>query len=289
MAFQRRKAVWHLPSGPVTLGVQTLLAARINLSQGSHARKANAAAALDLANELEAAGADLVELNPGPRTLRAGLPSPTEELPRLVPVLRKLGPHLSIPIAVLTANTDTAQRAFEFGATVIHDPTGLAYDRDLAPAANEADAALILGHMRGSPEQWRRLEPLLRLYDHVRTELRASLLRAHKAGIERRKIVLDPGLEHGKHGHENFKLLRSLSTLVPPGQGIQVTLAGKRFFLGSVRATPDQRKAGLTVAATLALESGAHMLTVERPQALRDAVAVVDRIYRADEAGMGFE
>jgi dihydropteroate synthase len=109
-------------------------------------------------------------------------------------------------------------------------------------------------------------------------------LRAHKAGIERRRIVLDPGLEHGKRGHENFNLLRSLGSLAPPGQGVQVTLAGKRFLLESVRASAAQRAAALTVAATLALESGAHMLTVERPDSVRDAVAVVDRIYVGDEA-----
>ncbi len=287
MAFQRRKAVWNLPAGPITLGVRTLLAARINLVQANAPGRGAGNAAVDLANEMEEVGADLVELNPGPKTLTGALPSPTDELPRLVPVLRKLGPQLSVPITVLTANTETAKEAIALGATVIHDPTGLAFDKDLAPAVNEAGASMILGHMRGAPEQWRRLEPLPRLYDHVRTDFLASLLRAHKAGIERRKIVLDPGLEHGKRGHENFKLLRSVSTLVPPGQGVQVTLAGKRFFLGSVRATAAQREAALTVAATLALESGAHMLTVLRPDALRDAVAVIDRIYRADEAGGG--
>lgn len=284
MAFQRRKALWRLQGQQITLGVRTLLTARIDLLRGGRPTKAGASAALELAYELDEAGADIVELNPGPRALTTGMPSPAEELPRLVPVLRKLGPRLDIPISVRTANTDTARRAVGLGAAIIHDISGLAYDKLLATAVNETDASLVLGHMRGAPTQWRRMEPLMRLGEHVRTELRASLLRAHKAGIERRRIVLDPGLEHGKRGQENFNLLRSLRGIAPPSQGIQADLAGKNFLLESVRASAAEKAAAESVAAVLALQSGAHMLTVERPETIRNAVSVIDRIYVADEA-----
>lgn len=284
MAFQRRKALWRLQGEQITLGVRTILTARVDLPRRGRPAKLNASAVLELAYELESAGADIVEINPGPPTLTTGIPSPADELPLLVPALRKIGPRLTVPISVVTANAETARRAIGLGAAIIHDISGLAYDKGLGAAVNETNASLVLGHLRGSPTQWPRLEPLTRLGDHVRTDLRASLLRAHKAGIERRRIVLDPGLEHGKRGHENFNLLRSLGSLAPPGQGVQVTLAGKRFLLESVRASAAQRAAAVTVAATLALESGAHMLTVERPDSVRDAVAVVDRIYVGDEA-----
>ena len=284
MAFQRRKALWRLQGQQVTLGVRTLLTARIDLRSRGRSTKADASAVLALAYELDEAGADIVELNPGPRVLTSGIPSPAEELPRLVPALRKLGPRLDIPISVRTANTDTAKRAVGLGAAIIHDISGLAYDKLLATAVNETDASLVLGHMRGAPTQWRRMEPLMRLGEHVRTDLRASLLRAHKAGIERRRIVLDPGLEHGKRGHENFNLLRSLKGIAPPGQGIQADLAGRNFLLESVRASAAEKAAAQAVVAVLALQSGAHMLTVERPETIRDAVSVIDRIYVMDEA-----
>lgn len=283
MAFHRKRAVWRLRGGDVTLGVRTLLTARIELSSSGARTSPDAAAVLDRAFELEASGADLVELNPGAPRLRQDLPGPSEELRRLVPVLRKLGPRLGVPIVVLTANRDTARRGVALGAAVIHDPTGLAYDSTLAPAVNETDAAMILGHMRGSPDLWQRLQPLNGLRRHVQQELRASLLRAHKAGIERRRILLDPGLEQGKRGHENFRLLRSLGALVPPGQGVQATLSGKRFFLRSVRVGSEEKDAALAVTATLALEAGAHALTVRRPDRLRLATEVVDRMFQADE------
>ncbi len=284
MAFRRTKALWRVMGEEITLGVNTLIAGRIDLLRGG-TTQVDPAAVLDIATGMEEREADIVEINPGPRVLTTALPTPDEELPRLVPVLRRLGPRISVPISVVTVNAETAKRAIGLGASIVHDTTGLAFDVKLAPTVNETDAALVLGHMRGAPSQWSRMEPLNRLAEQVRTDLRASLLRAHKAGIERRRIVLEPGLDHGKRGHENFRLLRLLGTLGPPGQAIQAGLAGKRFLVESVRASAAERSAALAVAATLALESGAHILTVEHPEAIRDAVKVVDRIYQGDEEG----
>lgn len=283
MAFHRRKALWRVMGEEFTLGVETVLSGRIELVRGTDAVKADPVAVFDSAVSMEESGADIVEFNPGPPVLRSGLPAPDEELSRLVPVLRKAGPRLSIPISVVTVNTETARRAIDLGVSIVHDISGLAFDTKLARAVNETDAAMILGHMRGTPAQWPRMEPLNRLVEHVRTDLRASLLRAHKGGIEPRRIVLDPGLEHGKRGHENFNLLRSLGTFGPQGQGLHANLAGKRFLVESVRSSQAERAAALAVAATLALDAGAHILTVEHPHAIRDAVRVIDRIYHGDE------
>ncbi len=279
MAFLRTKAVWGLPTHSITLGVRTLLAGHIELADPDRPPKEAAAAAIQRALDLEEAGADFIQLNPGPRRLRYDIPSATEELPRLVPVLRKLGLRLSVPIIVVTANALTAERAMGLGASVIHDVTGLAFDRGLASKMNGLNASLILGQMRGAPYQWPRQEPLTRLADHVRTDLQASLLRAHKAGIGRRKILVDPGLEHGKRGHENYRLLRSLQAVAPHNQGIHVNLAGKRFFVDSVQASAANRAAALAVVAVVAVEYGAHVITVERPAALVDTAAAIDRIY----------
>ena len=257
------------------------MTARIELCSGI--AKTESSEIVERVDQLESLGADVIELNPGPQSLISEIPTPDYELSRLVPVLRKLASRSAKPISVVTANEETAQRAVGLGASIVHDMTGLAFDKRLAAAVNETDAALILGHFRGTPSQWSRLEPLTRLAKTLSRDLRASLLRAHKAGLERQRIVLDPGLEHGKRGKENFDLLRCLGSLAPPGQGIQANLAGKRFLVESVRASRDERRAALAVAATLALESGAHMLTVERPEAVLAAVAVVDRIYREDE------
>ncbi len=283
MAFQRTKALWRLPDEQVTLGVTTFLTVRLSLDRGGRNKKPDPSAVLDQALELEESGAEILELQALQPSAKWGMPEPADELSRLVPVLRKLAANLSRPISVVTVNAETAKKVIDLGASIVHDFSGLAFDKDMAPTVNETNAALILGHMRGTPEQWPRLAPLTHLELNVRTDFSASLLRADKAGIERLRIVLDPGLEHGKRGHENFKLLRDLRGLGPPAQGLQVTLAAKRFLVESVKASAVERAAGLAVAATLAVESGAHLLTVEDDLSLRDVVKVMDRIYREDD------
>ncbi|MCY4187531.1 MAG: dihydropteroate synthase [Bryobacterales bacterium] len=282
MAFQRTRALWSLPHEHVTLGVSTFLTVRINLTKGRQRTKPDPGAILNRALELEASAANIVELQALPLSAASGIPSAEDELPLLVPIVRKLSGQLKVPISVVTVHSQTAYRVANLGASIVHDLSGLAYDRLMAPTVNGTNSALILGHMRGAPEQWPRLDPLTNLEEIVRHDFSASLLRADKSNIARQRIVLDPGLEHGKQGHENFNLLRRLSKLIPPAQGIQVTLAGKRFLTESIQASAEVRAAGLAVAATLAVESGAHMLTVEDNLPIRYVVDVMDRIYRDD-------
>ncbi len=284
MAFLRKKALWRVKEEQITLGVRTHLIGRIELSKFRGAQgKTEPYAVLDAARAMEEGAADIVELNAGPPRLKRDIPSHDEELGSLVPVLRRMASRIAIPISVTTANAETARRAADLGASIIHDYTGLAYDVTLAAVVNQTGAGLILGHMRGTPSQWPRLVPLNRLVETVRTDLRASVLRASQAGIEPRRIVLEPGLEQGKRGNENFRLLRAIAKLAPPEMGFSVNLSRKRFLVESIQASASERQAALAVAATLAVESGAHMLTVEQPEALRTTVAVIDRIYRADE------
>lgn len=282
MAFKRTRALWSLPNEHVTLGVTTFLSVRINLAKAAGATKPDPGVILSRALALEAAGVHIVELQALPLSAVSGIPDAEDELPLLVPVVRKLSSELKVPISVVTAHSQTAYRVAKLGASIVHDFSGLAYDRLMAPTVNGTDAALILGHMRGAPEQWSRMDPITNLEEIVRSDFSASLLRADKSNIARQRIVLDPGLEHGKQGFENFNLLRSLSRLAPPAQGLQATLVGKRFFTESIRATAEQRAAGLAVAATLAVESGAHILTVDEDLAVRHVVNVMDRIYRDD-------
>ena len=279
--FQRSKALWLVGGEQLTLGVRTLITGRIEL--GRTAARVDPSAVVDQALELEAAGADVVEINPGPRIRAADPPLADPELKRMVPALRRLAARSTVPIGVVTANAETAQRAIQMGASIVHDVTGLTFDQGVAAAVNDSNAALILGHCRGLPAQWPHLERLGRLLGTMRADLRASLLRANKFGLEPRRILLDPGLEHGKRDAENFDLIRSVGRLGPPGQGIQVDLAGKSFLVESVRASTAEVDAAVAVAATLAITSGAHMLTVERPAAVQAAATVVDRIYLEDE------
>ncbi len=285
MSFQRSSPVWRIRGEEVTLGVRTQICALIEIGPGSalggdHVEPEKVLAEVQ---RLEDEGADFIDLNPSPAR-PAERPISDDELKRLVPTLRKLQSRVQVPVIVTTPNSETATRAIEIGVDGIHDISGLAFDEELAKALNDSSAAVILGHMRGSPDEWSRQSPIVNLKDMVTKDLQASLIRANRAGIDRRRVVVDPGLEHGKRGPENYDLIRLLSKVAPVGQGIQVTLSGMRFLVDTIRASDEEKQAAASVAATLALDSGAHILRVSEPSLVRLTAAAVDRIYRADDA-----
>ncbi len=290
MGLIRQKAIWRVCGEEITLGVKTWVTARINLvpESGNSTQRPDPSAILEQCFELEELGADIIEINASSRNPAIALSMYREETARLVPVIRKLGNQLHAPVSVATIHSSTARRAIELGASIIHDISGLIFDNSLAKEVNKSNVGLVLGHMRGTPDQWSSQPGIDQLTTTVSKEMRASLLRANHSGIEPRRIVLDPGLEQGKRGHENLELLRSLKRLVPQGQGIQATLSGKRFLYESAHDTEERKHAADCVAATLAIEAGAHILGIDNPESLRDVIAVFDRIYKANEvASMG--
>ena len=249
------------------------------------AERVDAEKMLAEAQRLEEEGADFIDLDPGPAQPAAGRPRADEELPLLAPVLRKLKPRLRAPLIVTTPNAETARRSVELGADAVYDSSGLTFDPQLAPTVNDSDAALILGHTRGGEERPRQTAPA-NLAETVGKALQASLIRARRAGIDRRRVVLDPGLGQGRREAENFDLLKGLQRFAFAGQGIQATLTDVRFLLESVPAGEAQRQAAAAAAAALALAAGAHILRVAEPRLVKLTADAVDRIYRADDLRM---
>lgn len=285
MSFQRSKPVWKIQGREFTLGVRTCICALIELGSENSlgANRVDAVKILDQAQRFEEEGADFIDIDPCNASSAARRLCSDDELRLLAPILKKAQSRLRAPLIVTTSSAATAQRAIELGAAAIHDGSGLTCDPKLAETINNSDAALVLGHMRGDSEAWSHQAPLVNLSEIVGKGLQASLLRACREGIERRRIVVDPGLEHGKRGPENFDLIRKLKKLAPVGQGIQVTLSDVRFLVESVRSSDAEKQAGVAVAVTLALESGAHILRVPDPRLVKLTAAAVDRIYHADD------
>src|SRR6202142_1701504 len=143
---------------------------------------------------MEEQGADIIDI--GAESTRPGsarIPA-AEELRRLVPVLKRLKDRLGIPISVDTYKAEVAERALELGAEIINDPSGLTFDPLLAKPVVQHDAGVIFNHMRGRPETWATLGPMPDVMGSIVKDLDASVNRARRAGVDRLRIVVDPGI-----------------------------------------------------------------------------------------------
>src|ERR1700687_2634171 len=193
----RKRFEWKFRNKTLQLGERTLLVGVLNVTPDSFSdggKYLDPDRAFAHAIELEEQGADIIDI--GAESTRPGAVriSEAEELRRLVPVLKRLRNKLTIPLSVDTYKAAVAEKALELGADIINDPSGLTFDADLARKVGQASAGLIVNHMRGTPETWGKLPPLKNVLQTIAGELDASVHRAVRAGVDRRQIVVDPGL-----------------------------------------------------------------------------------------------
>jgi dihydropteroate synthase len=229
--------------------------------------------------ELEAQGADIIDIGAESTKPGAQPVSEAEELRRLIPVLKKLEGQLSIPISVDTYKSGVAAKALEYGAAFINDPSNLTIDPRLANVVAAQDAGLILNHMRGTPETWAKLSNLAHPAESVLSDLEHSVNRAQKALVDRNKIIIDPGLGFGKRGDQNWEILARLGKLRELDLPILVG-ASRKGFLGQKTNDAMQQDFATAAAVTGAILEGAHMVRVHKVSALVCTVQAADALLR---------
>ncbi|MGA3189210.1 MAG: dihydropteroate synthase [Bryobacteraceae bacterium] len=278
----RKRFEWKLRDRSLILGDRTLILGVLNVTPDSFSDGAtyqDPDRAFARAIELEELGADVIDI--GAESTRPGSTriSEAEELRRLVPVLKRLKGKLSIPISVDTYKASVAEKAFEFDVGIINDPSALTFDADLAKKVSHANAGLILNHMRGTPETWTKLPPLKDLIRTVRSELDAAAHRASLSGVDRKRIVADPGLGFGKRREQNAEILAELGELARLELPILVGPSRKHFL---ARESTDLTEFATAAAVAAAILNGAHMVRVHDVKAMRAVVEVADEIARAN-------
>src|SRR5579864_8239352 len=173
----RKRFEWKFRDKTLQLGERTLIVGVLNVTPDSFSdggKFLDPDRAFAHAIELEEQGADIIDI--GAESTRPGAVriSEAEELRRLVPVLKRLRGKLTVPISVDTYKSGVAEKALEHGAEIINDPSGLTFDAQLARVAANHSAALIINHMRGTPESWAKLPPLKDVIGAIRHDLDAD-------------------------------------------------------------------------------------------------------------------
>lgn len=207
-------------------------------------------------------GADLLDV--GGESTRPGAPAVPleEELARVVPVIAELARRVRIPISVDTSKAAVAEQAIGAGASIINDVTALRGDPGMARLAAASRAGLILMHMRGTPRTMQRAPRYGDAVEEIGRFLLEAAARAEHAGVDRRRILIDPGLGFGKTLTHNLQLLARLHALVATGYPV-VLGASRKSFIGKVMgAATEDRLAGSLACAAVAAEAGVHVVRV---------------------------
>ncbi len=233
------------------------------------------------------AGASVLDV--GGESTRPGAAPVThdDELARVLPVLEALLADEITHEAVISVDTRhgaVAREVLRRGAHVINDVGGLA-DPALLDAVAASSAGLVIGHMRGTPTtmmQGIRFEALL---EEIAEELRASVSRATSAGIDRARILVDPGIGFGKTGAQSAALVASGGWLREQlGCPVLIGASRKRFIGELTGRDAARRVSGSVGAALAAVRHGASMVRVHDVEETRDALVVWAAVEAAARA-----
>lgn len=218
--------------------------------------------AISRAHEMVAQGADIVDVG-GESTRPGAQPVPLkEELRRVLPVVERLCAELKVPISVDTYKAEVAERALKAGAHMVNDISALTFDRRMSEVVAESEAALVLMHMKGTPQNMQRNPRYEDVMNEIFQFLTRRVQKATEAGISRDRLVIDPGIGFGKQVRDNLVILNRLGELHTLDVPILVGVS-RKSFIGKVLDLPvHDRLEGSAAAVALAVARGAHILRV---------------------------
>ena len=268
-------AVWRTSRFHLNLE-RTLVMGIVNATPDSfsdNGRHATATAALRHCEQLLKDGADILDI--GGESTRPGSTAVAleEELDRVLPVLRA-AVQLGVPVSIDTYKPQVMQAALDAGADIVNDIWALRQVGARQVVASHPACGVCLMHMQGQPASM-QLQPLQGdAVPQVLSFLKHSAQALHALGVEKNRIVLDPGIGFGKTVQQNFALLARQSELLGLGYPL---LAGwsRKSSLGAVTGLDaPARMVPSVAAAVLAAEHGASIVRVHDVRETVHALAV---------------
>ncbi len=228
----------------------------------------------ELAAELMAAGADIVDI--GGESASTGSPPVEvgEEIARVVPLVERVAGEFGALVSVDTYKPAVARAAIAAGAQIVNDVSGLR-DPALAEVCADSGAALVLMHTRAAPRE-RLQDP--DLYHDVTAEVldflaaRMELALAH--GVQLEQLILDPGPDFAKTPAQTIGLLSELERLHELGRPLLMAISRKDFIGALTGRAPRERLAGTLATLAHGIERGAHLFRVHDVAAAHDFIAV---------------
>lgn len=218
-------------------------------------------------------GADLLDIGGESTRPGAGEVPESVELARVIPVIERLAAQVAVPISIDTSKPAVMRAAVAAGAGMINDVRALRGGGALDAAA-ALGVPICLMHMLGEPRTMQQTPDYDDVVAAVHGFLAERIFACEMAGIDRRKLVVDPGFGFGKTLEHNLRLLRQLERLRELGPPVLVGLSRKSMIGTLTGREVDGRLAGSLAAAVLAAEHGARIIRVHDVAATRDALAV---------------
>lgn len=239
--------------------------------------------------QLAEAGADILDIG-GESTRPFSDPvSIKEEKQRVLPVIEALAAKVSIPISIDTTKSEIAESAISSGASIINDISALRSDSHIADIAARHDVPLILMHMKGVPKTMQVDPHYDDLFGEITSFLNNAVQLAITKGVDRSKIIIDPGIGFGKTFRHNLLIIQKLDQLGSLDHPILIGPSRKAFIRHILKPETDKDirpdlpvvETGTQAAVAASVLNGAHIVRVHNVKNTRSTAAIIDAIRMA--------
>jgi dihydropteroate synthase len=225
-------------------------------------------------------GADIIDV--GGESSRPGAEpvDAEEEIKRVLPVISQLRKQGKVPISVDTYKAVTAEAALGEGADIVNDISALRFDPNLAELAAGSRVPVILMHMLGVPRTMQANPTYEDCVAEIKQFFDVRIRFAMNAGIDKSKLIIDPGIGFGKRLSDNLDILADLREFRSFGLPVMIGASRKRFIgmLHHTGSPADHRLGGSIATAVTAVINGADIVRVHDIAETVEALKVVQAI-----------
>lgn len=234
----------------------------------------NISSALAHAEEMIKEGAAIIDI--GGESTRPGytVVSDSEEINRIVPIIRAVKKEFDIPVSVDTYKNEVAKAALDAGADLLNDIWGLKHDSDIAHTAKAFNVPVCLMHNRSDTNY-------TDFFNDVLNDLRDSIKIAKSAGIGDDKIILDPGVGFAKSYEQNLQITNRLELLHSLGYPVLLGTSRKSMIGLALGLEKDDRVEGTLATSVIGCLKGAMFVRVHDVKENYRAVAMTEAIKNA--------
>ena len=235
--------------------------------------------AISHASKLISQGADIIDI--GGESTRPGAEqvSETEELNRVIPVIEKIrDENPKILISIDTTKALVAEHAIEVGADIINDVSGFSFDNNMIETVARFNVPVIIMHMKGKPQNMQLNPEYKDVINEILDFFKKKIKVAIQSGINRRMIILDPGIGFGKTVEHNFELLSRLNEFNVLELPIMIGPSRKSFIGITLDLPPEDRIEGTAAAVSAGVMNGATIVRVHDVKSMKRVVKIIDKI-----------
>ncbi len=225
-------------------------------------------------------GADIIDI--GGESTRPGSSylSEEDELQRIIPVIQEIRKHSEIPISVDTRKLNVMKAAFDAGADILNDISALEDESKLAEFCAKEKIPVILMHKRGIPSQMQKNTEYKNIFDEVNSYLKDRVKFALENGIEKNKIILDPGIGFGKNLAGNLELIKNCGKFLNGEYPVLMALSRKSCIGEITGREVGERLTGTITADLISVINGASFVRVHDVKETVDSLKVLAALTR---------